>query len=414
MYSKSVLIAGAVVLAGCLFATTAYAEEPPPAGPPPMPVGPPPAPDMAPPPPMRVAPPPPASNVVVTPAPTYGPTYYSTPCAPAPTPCAPCDPCAPLPCFQLRDECGWPADCNGCPLGRFEIALQGTYTFITDPEHAFGLDTFFPNQLRWDTLDYDGEFGGRVALRYAMTPCDRIEARGAYLGEFSDSTRQTGVFGFSPFGVPPPIPAVAPGVAGPFTADFEMESTLWTAELNWWSEQICDGRWRLDTVVGARVISYEEDADARNFAPAFNPGFPGAPFIRSETENLFIGIQAGGQAHWDIAQTFELNASFKAMLGNINRESVVSDNSIFSGGPHTGTLEEDEIVWGFEAEAGVRWRLVRWLSIEAGYSLLFLDEVQRANDALNFNASPSGALQAQSLTDQIVAHTLFAGITLQF
>jgi hypothetical protein len=324
------------------------------------------------------------------------------------------DPCAPCPCYQLRDACGWPTDCNGCPLGRFEVALQAMYTIITDPEHAFGLDTFLPNQLRWNDLDYDPELGGRVALRFAMTPCDRVELRGAWFGEFDDSVRQTGVFGFGPAGAVPPIPAVAPGVAGPFAADFSVESELWTVELNWWSEQICDGRWRLDTVVGARAIYFDEEASVTNFTPAFNPGFPGAPFIRSESENLFLGIQAGGQVHWDLSQCFEINASLKGMLGNINRETVVTDNSIFSGGPHQAVLEDDEIVWGFEAEAGVRWRLFRWLSIEAGYSLLFLDEVQRAYDAMNFNGAASGAVQAQSAPDQVVTHSLFAGLTLQF
>jgi hypothetical protein len=299
-------------------------------------------------------------------------------------------------------------------MGRFELSLQGTYTWLPDPEHAFGIDTFFPDQLRWDNLEYEPEFGGRVAARYAVGPYDKIEARFAYFGEFEDSQRQTGVFGYAPAAPPPPIPGVAEGVAGPFTANFAMESTLWTAELNWWSEWFCDGRWRVDTVVGARAIAFDEEADVSGFDPAFNPGFPGAPFVHSDTENLFLGVQAGARAHYDLNQCIELNASLKGMLGNINRKTVVSDNSVFSGGPHSGSLEEDEFVWGFEAEVGVRWRLVRWLSIEAGYSLLFLDDVQRANDALNFGASTSGAVQAQSDPDQLYAHTLFAGVTLQF
>jgi Putative beta barrel porin-7 (BBP7) len=377
-------VAGVLIVAVSLSAH-AYAEEPPvpPPAPPPLP-------------PVIVASPAPMQMTVVPPA---------NPCTTCPPP-----PC----CFQRRDSCSWQVDRCCRRLGRFEVSLQGTYTYITDPEHAFGVDTFLPDQVRWDTLEFDGEPGGRAAVRYAVGPLDWIEARFAYLGEFDDQRRQTGVAGYAPAAEPPPIPGVAPGVAGPFTADFSMESTLWTAELNWWSEWFCDGRWRVDTVVGARVISFEEDAEVNSVDPGFNPGFPGDPFVRSETDNLFLGVQAGARVHWDIHQCFELNASLKGLLGNLNRETVVTDNSVFSGGPHSASLEEDEFVWGFEAEVGARWRLLRWLSLEAGYSLLFLDNVQRANDAMNFGASLSGAVQAQSNPDQLFAHSVFAGITLQF
>ena len=81
-------------------------------------------------------------------------------------------------------------------------------------------------------------------------------------------------------------------------------------------------------------------------------------------------------------------------IGNLNRNVTVTDNSIFAGGSHTSRSEEDELVFAFEVELSGRWRLNRCLSLVGGYRLLFVDDVVRANDAMDFNKSFSGAVQA--------------------
>ena len=56
----------------------------------------------------------------------------------------------------------------------------------------------------------------------------------------------------------------------------------------------------------------------------------------------------------------------------------------------------------------------RCLAFTLGYNLLFLDNVQRANDAMDFSASTSGAVQARNEVDQLLWHGVYAGISFEF
>ena len=142
------------------------------------------------------------------------------------------------------------------------------------------------------------------------------------------------------------------------------------------------------------------------------PQFAGPSFVNSDVENLFVGLQVGAMFHWDIHPCFELNALLKAMGGNINRKIEVTDRSIFAGGPHSASSEDDEIVFGAEVELGFKWRIHRRWAITGGYNLQFLDGVVRAYDAMDFSHSNSGAVQARQLTDQMLIHSVFLGLNL--
>lgn len=210
------------------------------------------------------------------------------------------------------------------------------------------------------------------------------------------------------------VPGLIPGISAVNTGDFTSEADLYTGEFNWWCEQLCEGQMRYDTLLGLRTVYFNETARADKVANPIVPGFPGAAFVASDVKNWFIGLQGGGAVHWDASQCFEVTLSGKAMLGNMNRQINVSDQAIFSGGTHASTLDDDEIVFGGELELGLRWRLTRWLAITGGYSWLFLDGVQRATQAFNFGASTSGAVQAQMQTGQIVVHSVFLGLNINF
>jgi hypothetical protein len=295
------------------------------------------------------------------------------------------------------------------------VTLEGTVSIATDPEGPFGEDSFFPNQIRWSRLDYDGEFGVRGSVGFRTSSTSRVEARGAYLGSWDDTSRQTGVFGFSPATpAPPMVPGLIPGVSAVNSGTLESEADAWTAELNFWQQIGCTPCMRTDVMAGLRVMSWNETATADGWATAFVPGFPGAPFVRSDVDNLFLGFQVGAMTTFDVTRCFSVSVSGKGMLGNINRQSEVSDRAIFAGGTHSSSLEEDEIVLGFELELGMQWRLTDWISVTGGYSGLFLDGVQRAHDVMNFGASTSGAVQTQSDTDQLLIHSLFLGVRVDF
>ena len=87
---------------------------------------------------------------------------------------------------------------------------------------------------------------------------------------------------------------------------------------------------------------------------------------------------------------------------------------LLAGGPHTASEGDDEFVFGLNLDLSAAWHLTPHLAIVGGYDLLFLDNVQRAEDGMDFSNSNSGAVQATQNPDQLVIHSLFLGITFSF
>ncbi len=317
--------------------------------------------------------------------------------------------CSPV-CAQRRDECCWPLDCNGRRYGRFDLRAELALAAINDPEEVLGEPIFGPlaaSQFDWDALEYGLELGFRLSAAYAVAPQKRLAARFQWFGPMDDGSAQSGGrFAFEPG------PDGTGGVSDPVDGVLDLETRLWTGELNYVSEFSCSGCWRWDLLAGLRVLSLEDDARV-DFSP--NAGiddFTGPAFIVSETENLFVGVQIGVAAAWDVSPSFVLTGSLKGLAGNVSREARVSDQSIFVGGPHASGSEEDEFVLGAEAELGLLWRVTPRLGVTATYTLLLLDGVLRGYDAMDFTHSTSGAVQARQRTDQLVAHSLFLGLEL--
>ena len=140
----------------------------------------------------------------------------------------------------------------------------------------------------------------------------------------------------------------------------------------------------------------------------------GARFVDSDVDNDFFGLQANVAVHIDANQCLEFYASGKGMFGVLNKDIDVSDDSIFAGGTHSAHSEDDEFVFGVDFELGFVWRITRNIGITGGYELLFLDDVQRAEDAMDFSRSNTGAVQARQEPDQLVVHSVFLGVTINF
>lgn len=409
----------AAICALVLTSAKAFAEPPAP----PMPPAPP---DLAP---QAPVPPPPAPSVddrrrviemappAAQPAPTYSyaPAPYSYAPAPryAPAPvvmddCS-CKPCGRQPCFHKRDNCGWAVDSCGNRYGPWDITLEGALSSISSPDGILGETLFVPgNQLSWENIDYDGQFGARLTVSYHYEPESRVELRGTYYGNPDANDRDAGFF------------AARPGASGlgdisrPVNASFEADAEMWSIEFNWWTELNCSGHWRWDAGLGFRYVSFDENAQV-DFVTTGPGTFPvDNGFVRAEVTNDFIGAQAMVAAHADISDAMEFYGTLKAMFGSIDRKIDVSDVDIFAGGAHRASIDDDEFVFGLDVEIGLKWRLSRCLGLGLGYNMLFLDNVQRAEDSFDFGQSNSGAVQARQATDQLVTHTLFFGVSFNF
>jgi len=284
--------------------------------------------------------------------------------------------------------------------------LEGSFSFLNSPEGPFGLQAFTGSQMAWDGIDYGGELGGRLTYERTLSPRSLLQVRGEYLGGWSDSARTGGSFAFAP---------AIPGIAATNTATVSSEADVISGEVNFWQRSAAAERSHWAYGGGLRVISFNETARANQFGTAFAPGFPSAPFVRSDTDNLFIGAQALGAYHWRVRPSFEVTFGSKLMLGNMNRDLRVSDSSIFSGGPHSAAKsKEDELTFGVEASIDFIWHLSRRISLTGGYRLLVLQDVVRANDAMDFSKSFSGAVQAAQTTDDAYVHSVFLGLALDF
>jgi hypothetical protein len=315
-----------------------------------------------------------------------------------------------VPCAQPRDADCWPLDECGTRYGCNEITAEGIAAMVAAPDGPFGLAVpGVAAQINYDGLDYGFAFGGRLTYRRWIAPQEAIELRGAYYGAFEDSVRSDGVFGFTG-GLPGPPAA---GVTAPNATLLSSEADLFGGELNWWSEIECRSCTRWDFVLGAKFLKFDELVTATSWATPLIPA-GGPPNVESDVENLFIGGQIGGAVHRDLGAQVTLTLAAKALLGNITRKATVRDANFFAGGVHVGRTEEDDFVYGVDADVGLRFRMSPQIAVTLGYNLLFLENVLRAHDAIDFTMSSSGALQARQETDHLLVHSFFLGFNLNF
>lgn len=314
-------------------------------------------------------------------------------------------------CRQRRDECGWALDSCGNRIGRWELTIAGQFSGMGSPDGILGEDLFIPgNHLRWNGVDYKSQLGGRLGISYRVEPQSRVELIGVYYGKPDGSNAQNGQF------------AARPGVTGlgdisrVVDAAFRSQAEAWGLELNWWTELTCKGAWRVDAGIGARYLSFDETAHVDFVtSPAFVGPFPVANgFVDSFAQNRFYGGQLGLAAHYDADCRWELGASLKALFGSIDRNLTVSDDSIFAGGRHSSREGNDEFVFGMNLDLTATWHVAPCVSVLAGYDLLFLDNVQRAEDGMSFAQSNSGAVQARQTPGQLVIHSIFLGVVFSF
>ncbi len=377
-----------------LFAAAAKADDAPPAPQPPTPA--PTAPDDG--------------RRVVDMAPPQAPATAPAPMGVAPCP-PPANPCCPdNRCLQKRDECGWPLDTCGNRMGCIDLTLEGMATWISSPDGPLGeLVAGNTDPLEWNHVDYPVAWGGRGTLSWRVEPETRIELRGTYWGNPNDKNAESGFFG------------ATPGSSGlgdlsqPVDATMKSEAQLWGLEFNGWGEVLCRHAFRLDVGAGFRYVSFDERAhvDFVGTGPGPFPVAPGA-FVDSKVTNNFYGGQVGVVAHDDFSDCLEGYAGLKILFGQVSRDIKVTDDSIFAGGPHSSRLKDDEFVLGADFELGFKWHMTPRISLTGGYELFLLDGVQRANDALDFSHSTTGAVQARQSTDQVLAHSLFLGVSFNF
>jgi hypothetical protein len=231
--------------------------------------------------------------------------------------------------------------------------------------------------------------------------------RGTYYGKWSSTASDTGTFAFAPG------PGGVGGAIAPNATTFDSSAEAYGGELNWMTELSCEGSTRWNALLGVRYFRFDEDLSAGNWAAPFG-GFGPGTFAGSSVENAFLGLQLGGSMQRDLCNSVTFSAGLKGLLGNMNRKAAVTDTSFFAGGTHAASNEDDEIVWGADVELALKWRLTSRIALTGGYNFFMVDGVQRADKAMDFTKSTSGAIQVQTATDQVTIHSLFFGVNFNF
>lgn len=269
-----------------------------------------------------------------------------------------------------------------------------------DPEGIMGLDPgpgLTP--YSWDLNDFDGGGALRLNVGRYLRRCERLEVRGSFQGWAEDS-RQMGRFGFSS------TPGGGVMVSPTSEATLENKAWLLSLEVNWWKTIPAARTSRFSWGLGARVISLTDEAVAKDWV-----GLAPDAYLEGKARNTLWAGQAMGAWHLRPNSRFEFAIIGKALAGAMNRDLSEKDTSIVTGGATTDAeREETDFGWGLEGEIRAMWRPWARVGFTASYTVLFLDEVSRGHEILDFSQAATGSVQIQDVKDSVVIHTLYFGV----
>lgn len=298
--------------------------------------------------------------------------------------------------------------------GRLRYTIEGVLSLLEGPEGTFGENSGLPEQLLWDGLS-DGEGPGiRAAARFELDDRNWLEGRWMWITGWDDTVQQTGVFGFSPATGPATAGAAGPGGISPSnTGTFTWDAEAHSVEINWWRAWADIEDARVDSILGFRFLYVRERASAHSWTADFGNG--ANPFVSSLVESMFFGAQAGGAVTYRPGgRSVEFFAAVKVLFGALLRNMQVTEQGFFEDMLHRPRIENDNFVIGFDLDVAVRIWLRPRLAVTVGYNLLILDDLVRAHDALDFSRADSGTIPPIRTPDELVLHSIFVGVVLDF
>ncbi len=283
---------------------------------------------------------------------------------------------------------------------RWYVGVEAGVGLYDDPDGIMGLPVAgAPPSYSWSPISHDPGFAARLTVGHYWKQCQRLELRGSYQGWSADSS-QTGRFGFSNV----PGGAVIPSPTS--MATLENEAHLWSLEFNWWKTIPSSQRSRFSWGLGARVISLTDKAIAKDWV-----GLAPDAYLEGKARNTLWALQAMGAWHLRPTRRFQIDVIGKVLGGALNRDLSEKDTSIVTGGPTSNAKRErTDFGWGAEAEVKATWRPWARVGITASYTLLFLDDVSRGHEILDFSQAATGSLQITDAKDSMLVHSFFLGV----
>ena len=289
---------------------------------------------------------------------------------------------------------------------RLRVAIEGLIAFWDGLDGTFGEPTGQADQMVWDVLGSTEAPGVRLGALYEIDNLNSVEARWTWFTGIEREGRQTGVFGYTPGDGNPS------GISASNTATFRSESDVMSLEASWWRFLPQVEKVHANFLLGVRFIRHDEQASATDWENDFGAGSD--PFVASDVLNTFLGGQVGIAVFYRAGKRVEFVGILKGLFGAMMRDITVMDQAFFSGGLHTGSLEETDFVFGVDLDLGLRVWVSQRVAVTLGYNLLLLDGVVRAHGAMGFSQSATGAVQPIVTKDELVLHSVLLGVIVDF
>jgi hypothetical protein len=285
------------------------------------------------------------------------------------------------------------------------IELQGHVGFLTPAlEGAVSLDSGDPGQVTWDTLDTGAAPGGRAEISWPLGGSWIATLGGTYWGSWDDTSRTSGTLAV---GSPISVSSVFPDV------ELTTEATLWHVDATLWKTCCVSPCFFTGWGLGLRGVSFDESAHYSVPQTA-----PGPAVARRDVEACLVAAQVSGQLQWKLTPRWDLRLRGSAFVGWLSEESEVTTRDHFGTGTQVPqTREDDSVGFGGELEVSVGFCIARGWTLRAGYGLLALFDVTRADaaaDYANVLTNPGNVIDAAISDDTLLAHRIFVGVTIDF
>lgn len=280
-------------------------------------------------------------------------------------------------CCNACDECSC-ADCL-CSRPQWRLAVDALFLTLDDPENQPVVRNRFNNNatlLSTDSVDLGTQAGLRTQLLVPLNCAVGFEAIYFGLNDWSSATAVNGVNSLS-------VPGSLGSQATNFFAADRME-LRYGAEINNVEfnlrRQLANPNWF--ALGGFRYLNYTEDFGLRTFKAI---GFVSDYTIGTEN-NLFGGQLGGG---WQRQyRRFGLEITGKAgIFGNNATQGTFVGDFSNTFAVRAGDASNTDVAFVGDLSFVGSYQLTRSLYLRGGYNLLWIDNVARAADQLDFTNS---------------------------
>jgi hypothetical protein len=289
--------------------------------------------------------------------------------------------------------------CGCCPprdpCRRSHLEIQGHVSLLTeDPEGLVSADSGTPGQLRWDDVDYDVAFGGRVAWTFPWD-CWDVTVAGTWWGSWDGDAQSTGSLAASQ------VPGGPLQVSPQLPFGLSEEATLWDVNLTFTKPFVCKPCFTAEWGWGVRYLRFDEQSRF-----TFDP----TSYVDMDIENGLLAAEGVVTGTWRLSSCWDVRAGLSLFAGWMHRSGTVTQPA--APGLFDPERDEDDVGFGGEIEAALRWHPSSCWTLSLGYGLLALGNVTRGHDALD--AERQGTLDFGPIfrDDVILVHRVFLGIGL--